>query len=179
MAAQDDKLDELFLALHELQRRKERIASTAEHGSAYARALQHFERRSARQREDRLHTEALLRDTLRAVRVAPPRVQRELEIVGSVGGTATGRFRLESRSRERVRVEWVVSDAIGGCPSPPLRFEPSVLQLDPGQSELVCVTADLRESREPCVTTVYIETRAGALRDSLWLTIRAREANHD
>lgn len=162
----------LLAALVELHRKKHRKRSASSDGP-YAQVLEHFEQRGKRLRGERLVTEDLIARTLESTRALPaPSAQQELEIVGRVGTSAAGRFRVENRAPRTVRVEFAVGEALSGA-APGLRFDPPSLELATGASALVRVEADLSAWRKARSSTVPVECRAEGRRDRLWLTITA------
>jgi hypothetical protein len=163
----------LLAALVELHRKKQHNTRRASGDGAYARVLEHFERRGKRLRGELLLTEELIERSFGDARkLPPPPAQQELEIVGPMGGTASGRFRVHNRTSHVARVEIVEGEPLGGSP-PPLRFEPGSVEIEAGAAALVRVVADLRAFREPGSCTIPVECRAGFRRDRLWLIVTA------
>ena len=162
----------LFAALIELHRKKQQNRRRAT-DSEYARVLDHFERRAERLHEERLLTAELVGGAFEAVRSLPrPAAQQELEIIGPLGGTAAGRFRVRNRSHAPVVVECVAGEALS-APSPSIHFEPSSCELAAGASALIRVAADLVVFRAAGSCTVPVECRSGHRRDRLWLVVTA------
>jgi hypothetical protein len=173
MNSDRDSENVLLAALVELHRKKQRNAQRTTGDSAYTRVLEHFEKRGKRLRGEMLLTEELVERSLGGARAMPAQeTQQELEIVGPVGDTASGRFRVQNRASHPARIELVVGEPLAG-PTPTLSFEPAQLELHPGATALVRVVADLRVFREPGSCTVPVECRAGGRRDRLWLIVTA------
>ncbi|MFI5308069.1 MAG: hypothetical protein ACHQ53_11985 [Polyangiales bacterium] len=166
----------LLAALVELHRKKQRNARRAAGENAYARVLEHFDQRGKRLRGELLLTEELIERSLGDASKLPPQTQQELEIVGPVGDTASGRFRVHNRTTHPALVEIVVGEPLSG-PTPVLSFEPKNVELAAGAAALVRVMADLRVFREPGSCTVPVECRAGGRRDRLWLIVTAFSRN--
>jgi hypothetical protein len=168
-----DRENALLAALVELHRRKAKQARSGPADNPYARVLEHFERRGQRLHGERLVTEELIGHAFAAARTLPTAaLQQELEIIGAVGATASGRFRVQNRSDAAARIEWVVGEPLEGA-VPVLRFDPPALELAAGGVAMVRVTADLSTCRAAQSCCIAVECRAGGRRDRLWLTVTA------
>ncbi len=172
-AGEEDALLAALLRIHRTKRQRQREREGAPNAS-YERILGHFAQRGDRLRGEKLVTAELIERLFEAGRVIPARrVQQELNIVGGAGSRAAGRLRLANRSATRARFEFVVGDPLEGGSPPRVVFEPHGGELDPGETRLVRVEADLGGWREGDAMTIPVECRWDKGRDRLWLDVSA------
>lgn len=172
-ADEEDALLAALLQIHRTKRQQERQRE-GEPSASYERILSHFAQRGERLRGEKLVTAELIERLFEAGRVIPARrVQQEVNLVGGAGSRAAGRLRLANRSATRAGFEFVVGDPLEGGSPPGMVFEPPGGELDPGETRLVRIEADLGGWREGDSMTIPVECRWDKGRDRLWLEVSA------